>query len=76
MLQKAGEIQNQLFEFKEEIRKKRLALEFHQCGRCRSQLDFNYQVSHDFVSGRVEIVETGSCPRCLGQTQARRFEAH
>lgn len=76
MLQKAGQIQSQLVEFKEEIRKKRLVLQFHECARCHSQLNFNHQISHDFMSGRVEVIEKGSCPRCLGEIQSRRFDAH
>jgi uncharacterized protein with PIN domain len=76
MLQRASQIQEQMSEIKEEIRKKRLAIEFQQCQSCHSEIRFEHQISKDFRSGHSHVVESGQCPRCLGRVEARQFQVH
>ena len=72
MLQKAHEIQSNLSEFKDEIRKKKLVVAFSHCNHCGYAIKFRHE-----VEGRIgvapTVVERGECSGCESKLAPRRY---
>jgi len=76
MLQKASQIQEQLSEYKEQIRRKRLLMQYQQCSQCHTNIEYSHEIIRDMEAQSLHVREHGHCPQCKGQIPSRQFTAH
>jgi hypothetical protein len=69
MALKASQIQEQLKNFSENVRQKRLVVEFDACDSCGAPMAFDHE--RDLVQDT--IVERAHCPQCQKKAKARQY---
>lgn len=66
---KAGQLQSQFHEIKEEIRKKKALLKFQNCRQCGGPIEFTFEIRREEQS----VIESGCCGHCQEKLAPRKF---